>query len=242
MNSTDLSSKSKLTKHYHVIVQTTCRHRTKQNNNLNFLVHSGSFMSLIPTYLSRRFNVCTPATQSVRMKCASGKTITSESEVFLHLKLNYGSFSWNFRVCDVRECTLGADFFHHLGLLVNVRAKTLVPDYSCVRDPCTPTTETVSLEEDNATNLAALKNGNTDKVTSETVKLVLEEFPELTKPITYDRPVKHDVTHTFETSGLPVSCRPRQLSPEMMKIAKEQFDDMLEKGTGIIEPSSGPWS
>ena len=47
-------------------------------------------------------------------------------------------------------------------------------------------------------------------------------------------------THTIETSGLPVSCRPRQLSPEMKKIAKEQFDDMLEKG--IIEPSSGPWS
>ena len=121
-----------------------------------------------------------------------------------------------------------------------MRAKTLVPDDSCVREPCTPTTETVSLEEDNATNLAALKTGNTNKVTSETVKLVLEEFPELTKPMSYDRPVKHDVTHTIETSGLPVSCRPRQLSPEMMKIANEQFDDMLEKG--IIEPSSGPWS
>ena len=82
-----------------------------QNNNLNFLVDSGSSMSLIPTYLSRRFHVCTPATQSVRMKCASGKTITSESEVFLHLKLNCGSFSWNFRVCDVRECILGVIFF-----------------------------------------------------------------------------------------------------------------------------------
>ena len=58
--------------------------------------------------------------------------------------------------------------------------------------------------------------------------------------MSYDRPVKHAVTHTIETSGLPVSCRPRQLSPETMKIAKEQFDDVLEKG--IIEPSSGPWS
>ena len=211
-----------------------------QNNNLNFLVDSGSSMSLIPTYLSSRFDVCTPATQSVRMKYASGKTITSESEVFLHLKLNCGSFSWNFRVCNVRKCILGADFFHHFGLLVNVRAKTLVPDDSCVRKPCTPSTETVSLEEDNATNLAALKKGNTDKVTSETVKLVLEEFPKLTKPMSYDRPVKHDVTYTIETSGLPVSCRPRQLSPEMIKIAKKQFDDMLEKG--IIEPSSGSWS
>ena len=40
-----------------------------------------------------------------------------------------------------------SDFFHHFGLLVNVRAKTLVPDDNCVREPCTPTTETVSLEE-----------------------------------------------------------------------------------------------
>ena len=117
------------------------------------------------------------------------------------------------------ECILGADFFHHFGLLVNARAKTLVPDDSCVREPCTTTTETFSLEEDNATNLAALKKGNTDKMTSETVKLVLEEFPELTKSLFYDRPVKHDVTRTNETSGLPVSFRPRQLSPEVMKIA-----------------------
>ena len=77
-------------------------------------------MSLILTYLSRRFDVCTPATQSVRMKYASGKPITSESEVFLHLKLNCGSFSRNFRVCDVKECIIGADFCHHFGLLVNV--------------------------------------------------------------------------------------------------------------------------
>ena len=77
-------------------------------------------------------------------------------------------------------------------------------------------------------------------MTSETVKLVSEEFPELTKPMSYDRPMKHDVTHSIETSALPVSCRPRQLPPEMMKIAKEQFNYMLEKG--IIEPNSGPWS
>ena len=77
-------------------------------------------------------------------------------------------------------------------------------------------------------------------MTSETEKLVLEEFPELTKPMSYYRPMKHDVTHTIEKSALPVSCRHRQLSPEMMKIAKEQFNYMLEKG--IIERSSGPWS
>ena len=77
-------------------------------------------------------------------------------------------------------------------------------------------------------------------MTSETVKLVLEEFPELTKPMSYDRPVKHDVTHTIETSGLLVSRQPRQLSPEIMKISKQRFDDMLKKGN--IEPSSGPRS
>ena len=60
------------------------------------------------------------------MECASGKNIKSEAEVVLHLKLNIGTFGWTFRVCDVRECILGADFFEHCNLLVNVKVRALV--------------------------------------------------------------------------------------------------------------------
>ena len=73
-----------------------------------------------------------------------------------------------------------------------------------------------------------------------TVESILQEFPEITLPMLYNRPVKHDVTHIIDTAGLPISCRPRPLSPEMLKITQEQFQDMLEKGT--VESRTGPWS
>ena len=45
----------------------------------------------------------------------------------------------------------------------------------------------------------------------------------------YNNLVKHDVTHTIETSGFFVFFRPRQLSPEMLKIVDEQFKNRRDE-------------
>ncbi len=70
---------------------------------------------------------------------------------------------------------------------------------------------------------------------------LLSKFPELTQVHNYhDNPVKHDVTHHITTSGPPVSCRARRLSPEKLTIARKEFEHMLD--LGIIRPSSSNWS
>ena len=53
-------------------------------------------------------------------------------------------------------------------------------------------------------------------------------------------PIKHDVVHHIETSGAPVSARIRRLAPEHLRIAREEFDHMME--LGIVRPSSSSWT
>ncbi len=67
------------------------------------------------------------------------------------------------------------------------------------------------------------------------------EFPEITKLHNFNHnPVRHKVTHHITTSGQPVFCRVRRLSPERLEIARREFEHMLE--LGIIRPSSSNWS
>jgi hypothetical protein len=69
---------------------------------------------------------------------------------------------------------------------------------------------------------------------------ILSEFPALTQVNSPGNPITHDVRHHIETSGSPVSARPRRLAPERLRVAKQEFEHMLQ--LGIIRPSSSEWS
>ena len=55
---------------------------------------------------------------------------------------------------------------------------------------------------------------------------IMAEFPTITQPCSKDRPIKHDITHHINTTGPPVSARPRRLAPELLKIAEQEFEHM----------------
>ena len=69
---------------------------------------------------------------------------------------------------------------------------------------------------------------------------LLSQFLTLTQVCSPDSPIKHDIMHHIITSGPPVSARPRRLAPERLKIARKEFDHMLQ--LGIVRPSSSAWS
>ena len=60
------------------------------------------------------------------------------------------------------------------------------------------------------------------------------------QPFREHLPVRHDVTHHIDTTGLPVYARPRRLAPERLKLARKEFDHMLQ--LGIVRPSSSSWA
>ena len=69
---------------------------------------------------------------------------------------------------------------------------------------------------------------------------LLEQFPELTRPTTKGKTVKHGITHKIVTEGDPVFARPRSLASDKLVTAKREFDEMSK--LGVIEPSDSEWS
>jgi len=124
------------------------------------------------------------------------------------------TFQWIF-VTDVKKPILGADFLWHFELLVDM-TNSCLSDAHCLAQPSS------QHREHNNEFLA-----------------ILSEFPAVTQFCYNDLPIKHDVTHHIETTGPPVSARTHRLAPESLKVAREEFEHMLQ--LGIIHPlaSSG---
>lgn len=70
---------------------------------------------------------------------------------------------------------------------------------------------------------------------------ILKEYPDLTRPAGKPVALKHNTLHHIRTTpGPPVSSRPRRLDPQRLKIAKQEFEEMLQSGTA--RPSESAWS
>ena len=69
---------------------------------------------------------------------------------------------------------------------------------------------------------------------------LLAEFPAVTKPRYTSQPVRHIVTHHIHTIGPPVHARARRLPPDRLRIAKQEFEHMMEQS--IVRPSDSQWS
>ena len=135
------------------------------------------------------------------------------------------AFRLVFVIADISKPILGADFFKHYGLLVDMRSQRLT---------------------DSLTQLKV--QGKLSQVTSSLVlsllpkqpvsdyERILGEYPSITRPYNNDVEIKHDVTHHIETKGIPVCARPRRLAPERLKIARQEFEHTME--LGIVRPSS----
>ena len=70
---------------------------------------------------------------------------------------------------------------------------------------------------------------------------VLAQFPAISVPkLDPGSVTAHGVKHVVPTTGPPVFARARPLFAEKLKVAREEFDKMLQMQ--IIRPSSSPWA
>ncbi len=135
-----------------------------------------------------------------------------------------------FVIANVKQAILGADFLQHFGLVVDIGRRTLSDSTTHLRvdgllfDPPGASPGLSQVQQDPSNPYLSL----------------LSEFPALTQACAADRPIKHDIVHHIETTGRPVSTRTRRLAPERLRIAREEFEHILE--LGIIRPSSSSWS
>ncbi|CAE1306096.1 unnamed protein product [Acanthosepion pharaonis] len=69
---------------------------------------------------------------------------------------------------------------------------------------------------------------------------LFKQYKSLLSPFTHAEPVKHNKTHAIKTTGSPVHASPRRLHPTKLRVAKDEFENMLK--LGIIRPSSSPYA
>ncbi len=156
--------------------------------------------------------------------------IATYGQRFLSLDLGlHRTFRWVFVIADVNQPILGADLLRHFGLAVDVHnGKLLVTttklQVNGIISSSPPVAPAIVLPIPNDTCYSRL----------------LVEFPTVMQASFRNQPVKHHVSHHNTTTGPPVSARTCRLSPERLKIARQEFDHMLE--LGIIISSSSNWS
>lgn len=162
------------------------------------------------------------------LKAANGSIIHTYGQC--SLTLNFGlrrTFRWLFIIADVPMGILGADFLHNFRLLVDVSRRKLL---DCL------TGLDVTGSPSNCPRISPVRNTDYHPL----YDMLRAEYGDITVPIYSAQALKHDVVHHIETRGPPVFARPRRLAPDKLKIARDEFQHMLD--LGIVRTSSSQWS
>ena len=128
---------------------------------------------------------------------------------------------------DIRTPIIGPDFLREYGILVNLKHGSLLDAKTSLQ-----TKGTISHVVLPSPSFSQLENAEYDAL--------LAEFPSVTKPCTSPRPVQHSVTNHIRTTSPPVYARARRLPPDRLRIARHEFEHMMDRG--IIQPSDSQWS
>ena len=175
---------------------------TDHSTGLRFLVDTGAEISVIPPSRTERKH----QQDDFSLQAVNNTAIATYSRRSLTLDLGLRrTFRWVFVVADVKNPILGADFLRHYCLLVDVRQSRL-------SDALTQLKVQGIVCQDSSPSPTILPRS-----TMSVFENILSDFPMVMQPHTTDEPVKHDVTHHIETTGPPVSARPRRLAPDRLK-------------------------
>lgn len=183
-----------------------------RRTNVNFLIDTGSDVSIIPaSKLQKR--------QTLQMTLSAANTSPIHVYTTQTLSLDLGLrrlFKWTFLVGDVSTAIIGADFLYNFNLMPNLATRKLVDSHTNIVSQCI-------LRE---SEIHSIKTVSGDSI----YHTLLREFPEITKPPRPDQEIKHSVVHHIQTTGPPVTAKARRLAPDRLRIAKDEFQSMIELG------------
>ena len=190
-----------------------------------FLVDTGAEVSILPSSpldrQHRKSNFVLEAVNKTHIPTYGERSLT----IGLGLRR---ACRWIFTIADVPVAILGADFLQHFSFSVDINNKMFVD-----------TTTSLSIQGI-ASRTRLLSPVFTGPDQNTTYSAILSQYPSITRPSFKDTILKHDVTNHIATKGPPVAARPRRLAPDKLKVAKAEFEHMLQ--LGIIHPSDSSWS
>ncbi|UYV71006.1 hypothetical protein LAZ67_8001389 [Cordylochernes scorpioides] len=197
---------------------------TDYRNKISFLLDTGAEISVLPPGPEDRRRGPTKFT----LTAANNSPIKTYGERFLNLDLGLRRyFKWRFIIADTNKAILGADFMEHFGIIPDIKGKFKIDSLTKLRNRA-------SITNFNSLSPKCSINSYEDKFLN-----ILSHYPSQTKPPSYSTPVKHSVTHHITTKGQPTFSKPRRLNPEKCKIAKSEFEHMME--LGLCKRGDGAW-
>ncbi|GFV82691.1 retrovirus-related Pol polyprotein from transposon opus [Trichonephila clavipes] len=123
-------------------------------------------------------------------------------------------FQWPFIITKVKRGIIGADFLQKFQLLIDLHNRKLIDGVT-----------NLSIKGEVAT---IQENNNLSTVTRASKYFnLLNSYPDLTKPNLVYRVVKHGVKHHILTTDQPVYSKARQLVPDKLKLATQEFHFIL---------------
>ncbi|UYV61770.1 hypothetical protein LAZ67_1006444 [Cordylochernes scorpioides] len=201
------------------------KNQQENSNNNHFLLDTGAEISVLPPRPEDRRRGPTKFT----LTAANNSPIKTYGERFLNLDLGLRrDFKWRFIIADTNKAILGADFMEHFGIIPDIKGKFII-------DSLTKLRKRASITNFNSLSPKCSINSYEDKFLN-----ILSHYPSLTKPPSYSTPVKHSVTHHITTKRQPTFSKPRRLNPEKFKIAKSEFEHMME--LGLCKRGDGAWA
>ena len=194
------------------------------NSHTSFLVDTGFKVSVIPPSTAERRRT----TDKLTLMAVNNTSIRTYGKRSLTLNLGLRrSLPWIFIIADVQKPIIAAEFLRHFGLLVDMKLQQLTDSTTHLL------VQGISCSDTSPSTSVYQKDINTPYLA------LLREFSVLTQISSPTGPAVHNVTHHIETTEPPVSARPRLLAQERLRVAKHEFEHMLQ--LGIIRPSSSAW-
>ncbi|TNN12873.1 Pol polyprotein, partial [Schistosoma japonicum] len=191
---------------------------------VRYLVDTGAEVSVLPATSSDRQHEA-----AFDLQAADGKQIATYGKKYVYLNVGLRKpIHWIFTIADVKIPIIGIDLLSHHNLLVDASKKRLVDSNTKLYVRGTTAS---------GCSLCPLRFKH---LINPYIQPILDKYPDLNKATSKLSCVTSNVTQHITTTGQPVFSKARRLAPEKLRIAKNEFDHMID--LGIIRPSSSPWS
>ena len=201
--------------------QSPLPHVMDRKSGTKFLVDTGAEVSIVrPARFDHQFR-----SFDRPLFAANSSLIATYGNKPITLQLGSQQFTWIFMVADVKHNIIGADFLNHFGMNVSFNKRRLVHQNA-----------SIPLIYKFVTNVVYPISFISDNKFSD----VLFQYPEITQPRDKVNKLKHKITHKIVFEGYPCSARVRQLTPEKLKCAKREIEELLQ--AGIIRRSNSPFA
>ncbi|KAF2893958.1 hypothetical protein ILUMI_12216 [Ignelater luminosus] len=197
--------------------------KATQSSKLHFLIDTGADL-LSASFKIRNFD----HTSHFNLQSADGLRIKVSGHKIIMLDIGlHRAFTWTFVVASVTYAIIDADFLRHYGLSNVLQNRRLIDNKTFLMTEC-------RCKYSRVTNIHAGFSGDSRYAD------ILRRYPDVIRPTLLPKESNYWVVHHIPLRDPPVHCKPRQLAPDKLKAARQEFQKMLN--SGIIRPSSSPWA